>query len=227
MGISLGDAMVSGNDFSTLTWEDAVQTVTVVMTLDVEQLKEYMLAGQPAERHVLANLIPSSGIQIGLMTSCNHTSSNTIDKSGIYACIQGVQPYGVGMGNDAGIGFEDETFWNNAATAAITLTKNTVTGATATFTLFDSNGVTLQNCGGEWNSSFKGISPAFTSVEFDKAVTSAYVFGQDVAEGDFGYLAEAAARTELGLPVIPEPTTATLSLLALAGLAARRRRASR
>ncbi len=34
----------------------------------------------------------------------------------------------------------------------------------------------------------------------------------------------AAAVEKLGAPAVPEPTTATLSLLALAGLAARRRR---
>ena len=56
------------------------------------------------------------------------------------------------------------------------------------------------------------------------AVTLTYVFSQVVTAEEAKSLGKAAAMAALSSVAVPEPTTATLSLLALVGLAARRRR---
>ncbi len=61
-----------------------------------------------------------------------------------------------------------------------------------------------------------------TPITLDDTVTGFYLPAEDVSNDQQGYLALNGGK--IGYSVIPEPTTATLSLLALCGLAARRRR---
>lgn len=68
---------------------------------------------------------------------------------------------------------------------------------------------------------FDGI--VFSSLHLNtEFVNSYYIFDQAATDADAIKITHAAAAA--APPIIPEPTTATLSLLALAGLAARRRR---
>ena len=233
MGISLVDAVVSGDGSTALSWDPPASEVTVVVTLDVEQLKEYMLQGKPFAELKLMNLYAEKPLTtyFTFSTSCN-TNTGKIDKSGFYVQWQGTQEYPVGLGNSDGFGFEMEPFWENASMAAVTLSYSAKKfGFTATFTLLNASGGILQKIPGEWSNPglANEVPLSFSSVEFDQAsVTSAYVFTPELTltEEETLLLAEEAGRAELGLAA-PEPTTATLSLLALAGLAARRRRASR
>ena len=61
---------------------------------------------------------------------------------------------------------------------------------------------------------------ALNSIVFSNAVTSAYLYNSRITKSEAETITQALGKSS----VIPEPTTATLSLLALAGLAARRRR---
>ena len=229
------DAVVSGDGSTALSWDPPASEVTVVVTLDVEQLKEYMLQGKPFAELQLMNLyaVKPAPTNFTFSTSCNKNSNTEkIDRSGFYVQWQGTQEYPVGLGNSDGFGFEKESFWENASMAAVTLSYSAKKlGFTATFTLLNASGGILQKIPGEWSDSkiANGVTLSFSSVDFDtESVTSAYVFTPELTltEEETLLLAEEAGRAELGL-VVPEPTTATLSLLALAGLAARRRRASR
>lgn len=58
----------------------------------------------------------------------------------------------------------------------------------------------------------------------EEFVTSYYLFGELLTETEARNLTKSAIESAPTLSAVPEPTTATLSLLALAGLAARRRR---
>ncbi|MBQ8517386.1 MAG: PEP-CTERM sorting domain-containing protein [Akkermansia sp.] len=234
MGISLVDAVVSGDGSTALSWDPSASEVTVVVTLNVDQLKEYMLQGKPfAERQLMSlYAVEPTTTYFTFSTSCNpNTNTKKIDRSGFYVQWLGMQEYPVGLGNSDGFGFEKESFWENASMAAVTFSYSAEKpGFTATFTLLNASGGILQKIPGEWaDFDMSGITLSFSSVDFDtESVTSAYVFTPELTltEEETLLLAEEAGRAELGLAV-PEPTTATLSLLALAGLAARRRRASR
>ena len=79
--------------------------------------------------------------------------------------------------------------------------------------------VSYSHFGGQWydglySSTFNSVK----SIEFDSSVLGADIYYSGVTVG------EAKTLGINGIKTIPEPTTATLSLLALAGLAARRRR---
>ena len=91
----------------------------------------------------------------------------------------------------------------------------------------------LLNAGGNygvWNfDTAKSVTleiVGLTGYEYKGLITSA----DDLTEGQYGYISttkngvNAAGTVQMVVKGIPEPTTATLSLLALAGLAARRRR---
>lgn len=234
MGISLTDAVVSGDGSTALSWDDPAGEVTVVITLKVDQLKEYMLRDNPHDDHTLITLHASShsGNYFSLITSSNTTNTQTIDYSGFYAQMNGGNKYSVGLNNDAEIGFEKESFWTDTSMAAVTFSYSAKNlGFTATFTLLDASGGIKQAISGTWpeGKDELGVPLTFNKVDFSvNDVTSAYVFPSEstLAQGDALFLASEAGRKELGLAV-PEPTTATLSLLALASLAARRCRASR
>lgn len=113
--------------------------------------------------------------------------------------------------------------WTNATGAALTLTVNVTASATtaktvAYLTLTDSEGNLTQYSNStdaiRWSSfdSTYGI----TSISTGELTKKAYIFNEAVT-ADTALALNKAALT-------PEPATATLSLLALAGLCARRRR---
>ena len=69
------------------------------------------------------------------------------------------------------------------------------------------------------SSSYDKVTSIYINTDLVKAVT--------IMTGEINDATAKAGVTNLAAAMVPEPTTATLSLLALAGLAARRRRASR
>ena len=106
--------------------------------------------------------------------------------------------------------FTNDTKWKNGGTYACTM-------------VYDSARAVLKI---DWGTKSK----TFSNVDFGSNVIS--MFTTDLTDPSLGsgwgisggtFTGEAIARNPLA-PAVPEPTTATLSLLALAGLAARRRR---
>lgn len=222
MGVTLEDAVATGT--GTLTLDQATDAITAVAVVDVAKLQTLMARDAELAKYTIINFDGSS--DIGIQTnysSYNHdgddTTANIINNSGLYGCWNNGGAYSVGM--NTGTGFESADFWAGGVTAAITLTYKYADGTTGTFTLLDAEGNVLQSVGATFNTGLRGQGLSFSTVVFDSdIVTEGYVFNQVVTAETAKALGQAAAAAAL----IPEPTTATLSLLALAGLAARRRR---
>ncbi len=146
-----------------------------------------------------------------------------ISSSGLYGSWNG-GGNGAAVGNYA-MGSPDfaSLNWNNIGSIAVTLSYKYEhadgNGSNMAVAIFDKQG---QQIGTTTYGSSTGLrtSASLASIEFSDAVTSAYLYTERLSEADIK-----AVTSELGkMAAIPEPTTATLSLLALAGLAARRRR---
>ena len=117
--------------------------------------------------------------------------------------------------------------WTNAAGAALTITYNGISNRTTplgiqiyfSVAMNDGSIITL-NAG---NNATQWVNDAFDVTEI--RYTTTYLDALTIYDG-YATADQAWALNTGILPSIPEPATATLSLLALAGLAARRRRAS-
>lgn len=222
VGVTLEDAVVTGN--GTLTLPESTGAITAVAVVNIDVLKAAMAKDAPLAKYTLINF--DAGSDIGLQTNyssydhdSNGETANLINTSGLYGIWNNGGAYGVGM--NTGTGFESADFWQGGVTAAITLTYEYNKGTSGTFTLMDAEGNVLKSLGGDYNTTLRGQGLSFDTVVLDKSiVTDAYIFNQVVTADEAKALGQAAAEAAL----VPEPTTATLSLLALAGLAARRRR---
>ena len=216
--------VASSTGGETITFENATGSITVVATIDPATLKAAMIAGAPVSAPVLVDFINSTGVDIGLEISGNskitEAGASVIDKSGFYAVINQTQEYSIGMGNDAGLGFETEAFWSGVTKASVVLTYAGGTGGTGVFAVEkDVDGVLeYLTFGGEFNDEFKKVWLTFDSVVFDKnfvQTASAYdsVVTTDVAKS-------------MAIAAIPEPSAfgllAGVGVLAL--VAVRRRR---
>jgi hypothetical protein len=220
MGVTLEDAVATGT--GTLTLDQATGAITAVAVVDVAKLQTLMAKDAELGKYTIINFDSSS--DIGIQTNYgsydhdgNADTPNIINTSGLYGCWNNGGAWDFGMGT----GFESADFWAGGVTAAITLTYKYDDGTSGTFTLLDAEGNVLKSVGATYNTGLRGQGLSFSTVVFDSnIVTEGYVFNQRVYSDDAKALGLAAAAAAL----IPEPTTATLSLLALAGLAARRRR---
>ena len=217
MGLTLEDADYTTTE-SSITLNPTLSSYSAILTLDVGALKNVMIAGAELSKHTLVEFDGGTGGDIGLQTNYSSQTTNGVSSirySGIYGSWNGGSAYSFGM--DAGAvksGMEAESFWTNAvgASAALMYTGSESTGL---ITIAYSDGST-KTLGGTWNTSLWSSSISSGTVSFDaELVTKAWVYssGLNVKEA-----------TALTVAAIPEPATATLSLLALAGLAVRRRR---
>ena len=221
MGLTLEDAVATSNG-SAITLNEATSAITAVVVVDIAKLQAEMAKDAELNKYTIINFDSSS--DIGIQTnysSYDHDSNsdtpNLINNSGLYGCWNSGNAYSFGMNN----GFESASFWEGGAAAAITLTYEYNAGTSGTFTLLDAQGNVLKSLGGDYNTTLRGQGLSFSTVAFDaEIVTNAYVFNQVVATAEEAKALGVAAASTL----IPEPATATLSLLALCGLAARRRR---
>ena len=221
MGLTLEDAVATSNG-SAITLNEATSAITAVVVVDIAKLQAGMAKDAALNKYTIINFDSSS--DIGIQTnysSYDHDSNsdtpNLINNSGLYGCWNSGNAYSFGMNN----GFESASFWEGGAAAAITLTYKYNAGTSGTFTLLDAQGNVLKSLGGDYNTTLRGQGLSFSTVAFDaEIVTNAYVFNQVVATAEEAKALGVAAASTL----IPEPATATLSLLALCGLAARRRR---
>ncbi len=214
MGVTLEDAAYTTTD-SSISFETALSSFSAVVTLDVNALKDVMLRGSELAKYTLIDFQKTGGNAIGLQT--NYSSSNSlINYSGLYGVWNQGGAYSFGMNAASnGAGMEAESFWTDAVGASVALTYNYDAGTNAVFTISYADGSTT-TLGGVANTSLRGSSFAADTVLFSTDfVKKAWVFDSALSVSD---------ATALTTAAIPEPATATLSLLALAGLAARRRR---
>ena len=222
MGLTLEDAVATSNG-SAITLNEPTSAITAVVVVDIAKLQAVMAKDAALAKYTIINFDSSAdiGIQTNYSSYDHDGDPNTpalINTSGLYGCWNSGNAYKFDM-ND---GFEGASFWEGGAAAAITLTYKYNAGTSGTFTLLDAQGNVLQSVGGDYNTTLRGSGLSFSTVAFDEEiVTNAYVFNQVVATAEDAKALGVAAATAT---LIPEPATATLSLLALCGLAARRRR---
>ncbi len=229
------------NDEIHLTDYAASSGITVAFTLDVVTLKNYLAKGAPLVKYNLVDVkchyvstrdgVTTEGSnKIGLQT--NYVSSNNkITVSGLYGTWNQGGTHNCGLRSDD-IDPELDSFWTNVTGVSIVLSSGLSVGAanggtiekkgtTAVLTLqcTEDGAVSYNSYGGSWvNNLFAATLTEVESITFDKAVKGAVVYDQVVSTQE---------AKEIGIEafkLIPEPTTTTLSLLALAALAVRRRR---
>ncbi len=227
MAVDLADANYSqAGNTGYDTWGN---NFTVAITLDAEELSTLLEKGQaPAWGTDIVSYI-CNGTLTGVTVN-GGSSNNKINTSGLYA-RWGTGPTNAAwnsvqwQGSDNNLsdlnGDAEGTGWGNVASAGLVYSFGATSGTAVAFTLIDTEGNTIINsyvvAGG-----LKSGSAVADALTFGDSVASSYYFDSYMGgnEADMKALANAAATAA----PIPEPTTATLSLLALAGLAARRRR---
>lgn len=238
--------------WDTTTQGAAPKSWTIALTLDASVLQPYMERGTTLYGTSYTGEIPegalisgdaSSGFQIIDVTLNNTGSSrigldtnfsggswsnemSSINSSGIYGSWNGGGSSNAAVGNYAlaSPDFATTTFdWDKVGAIAITLSyqyQHTAgNGANMSVAIFDKDGSQIGSTTYGSNAYLR-TDAALASITFSSAVTSAYLLNERVAETDAKAIVSALGKSA----VIPEPTAATLSLLALAGLAARRRR---
>lgn len=210
-----GDSYVYSENGTAITLGSSTQAFTAVAVVDVDALKSVMLAGASNTRYTLIDAWQvraegADGAEIGLQTNFS-SNNNKITSSGLWGSWNQGNAYSFGMNS----GFQAETFWTGVDQASVVLTYSYGTGSTAIFTAIKNDG-SVTTLGGTWNTNLKSDGMVIDKFTFDSTIVEQSFVFSNVSTVD-------QAKT-LGYTVIPEPATATLSLLALCGLAARRRR---
>ena len=198
------------------------RAITVALTLDVNTLAGYLVtSGSYSGSKQIVNLYPEQENKHAIGSVDKHdsnaTSDWTVTDAGIFGSWNistGGGAYNYDLGYDD-LPLETANFWDNVSAAAIALSKSSGTESCAILTLKFKNG-SVVTYGGTEITNLTGSSYNATNVAIDtNLVTSGYIFDGYASKADMIAITSA---------MVPEPTTATLSLLALAGLAARRRR---
>ncbi len=195
---------------------------TVALKLDVEELGKLLEQGQPTAWGTDIVKYICNGTATGVTVN-GGSNGSTIVSSGLYARWgnttnwNSVQWQGntdlADLNGDA-----EGTGWDAVASAGLVYSFGKTSGTAVAFTLIGNDGSVLVDSF-VVAGALKSGSAGAAALTFDDSVAASFYFdgykGGD--EADMKALAGAVAS-------IPEPSTATLSLLALAGLAARRRR---
>ena len=198
---------------------------TLALTLNVAELRTLLEKGQaPAWGTDIVKYI-CNGTATGVTVN-GGSSSGKINTSGLFARWgettnwNGVQWQGSTNLSDLN-GDAEGTGWDAVASAGLVYSFGKASGTSVAFTLIGNDGSALVDSY-VTASGLKSGSAGAAALTFDDSVLSSYYFDgyKGGNEADMKALANLAATTA----PVPEPTTATLSLLALAGLAARRRR---
>lgn len=221
MGVTLEDADRLGYGGSAFTTTDG--NFTVALTLDVTELRSILEQGQPKSWGTDIVCYDINGTKTGVTVNGGSNSSNTIVSSGLFARWGNDTAWNPGGGSD--IRWDGGTdlatiAWDTVADAGLVYSFNSTGGTSVAFSLLDAEGNSIVDsyvtAGG-----LKSGNATASTISFDDSVIGVYYFNGGVTETDAKTLAKSAA---VMTGTVPEPTTATLSLLALAGLAARRRR---
>lgn len=208
------------------------------LTLNANAVKDFMNVTSTATHSIAVAVSNQTDHNISVALGA-HVSPN--DKSGIYGYnvntatlvtgTDSAQLYTYNQSNSNGetsstnpgiysFASSDTVVMDDLTGISVTLSHTDTKDTSIFLTLQFSDGSVLEQYGYQSGVKWSGGAGSFNTLLFDSAyVTEAYVFSTNLTKEEaFGLNREA-----LGLAV-PEPTTATLSLLALAGLAARRRR---
>ena len=220
-GVSMGATLDEGAAFTSSTytidssWDEAGASVTLL--LNVEDFANLFDTATSTARPVFVSMSGSGTYIVGLEA---HEGDRITGASGVVAGGTYDNMYTMNGDDGDSVAAID---WSKVTSAALTMALETSTSGTAwSLTVLNSDGTYTSKsaslAGLRWSS-----MGDITNIAIDTAVvTQAYAFDGFI-KGDSAYALNKAA-IEVATTTVPEPTTATLSLLALAGLAARRRR---
>ena len=230
LGASLSDAVFSTDDLTSTTGYTFAtpnpSEWTVVAALDVDTMKSYVGPGASATKHQLltvtgANTTGGDGT-IGINTNYTTVPADRahIATTGIYGTWTADNSGTYNLGANTDVAKLQELDWNNVGSFVVTLGSKSGNGTCLTLYVTDKDGNVLRQS----YANLPGLtssSTTYSTVNFvdQTVVTNVAVFTSKLSEAD-----SLAVTKEMSAMVLPEPATATLSLLALAGLAARRRR---
>ncbi len=207
---------------------------TVAMTLDVAELRTLLEQGQTKAWGTDIILYNTTGAEntSGLtgVTVNGLSSGDTINSASLYYRWQ----ENTAWNNNGGAsqitggnylsdlnGDEAGTGWDNVASAGLVYSFGATTGTVVALTLLDANGDTIVEYFDDSATGLRTANAVASTLTFDDSVASSYYFDEKISDKDtLTALAVAAATT----PAVPEPATASLSLLGLAALMIRRRR---
>ena len=176
--------------------------VTIALTLDVDTIKGYFQGG--AGSHLLVDVIGNNDIGFGTLVKNNKEYfSGSWNQTVDYTMT--------GVSTDMGAA----SVWTNAVKASAVFSADQTTGARVVFTLAYKDGSTWQTVGTATGVKSSGWNPTGELTVDTTAVKTLATYN--------GYITADDAKS-IGVALVPEPTTATLSLLALGALAMRRRR---
>lgn len=230
LGITLDNfSYTAGN--ATTTSEDA--TFTYVLTLNVQDLRSLLEKGQTAAWGTELITYNAAGTTTGIVIN-GSSNSNKVITSSLYAKWGTNNAWGNFMSYSTTAadgtstttsydladlnGSAEGTGWDEVAGAAITYTFSSSAGTKGALTLVREDESIILNHSTTMGG-LKTASAVAAEVNFGDMVTGYYYSNNVISEAEAKEASKLAA-----IASIPEPATATLSLLALAGLAARRRR---
>lgn len=217
--VRLQDAVITHYDSSSITSQGS--TFSVAITLDVSGLRVLLEAGQQDTLRTDIICFSTGETQTGVATGGSPGANNTIGSS----CLIGFIGYDYGIPNinysenlaDLN-GDQEGTGWDNAAYAGMVYTHDAVNGSSVYFTILDKDNKELTQSSYITNAYlYLKSSATHDSIAFHSSTTATFYYDMALNAHQAQALAIAAAS-------VPEPATAMLSLLALAGVAARRRR---
>ena len=215
--VRLQDAVITHYDSSSITSQGS--TFSVAITLDVSGLRVLLEAGQQNTLWTDIICFSTGETQTGVATGGSPGTDDTIGSS----CLIGF------IGSDYGStninysenladlnGDQEGTGWDNAAYAGMVYTHDAENGSSVYFTILDKDNKELTQSSYITNEYLKS-SATHDTIAFHPSTTATFYYDMALNAHQAQALAIAAAS-------VPEPATAMLSLLALAGVAARRRR---
>ena len=222
--MTLGSAETKNFETTDVLYHDS--TVTMSMELDIAALKSALeTSGVQKKNYLLGNF------SVALNSTANgdagalviYTSSSASNKT---SSIWASGNKSTGSANVGGATYLstllESDAWANATGAALTLSVKVADNADEALTgiyltLADKDGNLTEYSNTTNAIRWSSFNPTYgvTGVQTGELTKKAYIFNTDVT---------ATNAKALNAAILPEPATATLSLLALAGLAARRRR---
>lgn len=207
----------------TLNSDESREGFTITAVLDVDVIKSITASNKPANPIPYFFSVANDGQTLGIAHSYTTKQGYTTQK-GLTATIVAKDTYNNNYQRTLGMekAFMGNTLGNGAAgltRAAITLTVNNAD--TVNFYLTLTRNDMPEESEITFSATLTGVMSDITDAlvinMYNDYTDELYYFDQ-VAD------AEQAWSLNKGIPNVPEPATATLGLLALAGLAARRRR---
>ncbi len=245
--ITLGNSAASIDAAPIISSTSFEQAFTAVLTLDVEALSVFTTGKQTSgakktpllswtitnnttgDVHRTINISVNNNSNNGPITTGGFYYKDALNASAALPDNTGAGASKFGTNGDAATSYLTNIDWDNAAGAALTIVYNGVTSSTAPlgtsiyFSVMMNDGTMSTYSAGTNNLCERSNEFDVTAIGYDPT----YLTGLTIYDGYASV--EQAEMLNKGVlptitPAVPEPATATLSLLALAGLAARRRR---